>query len=69
MGLAEAGERAGLRADVPDLDGAAAAAAPPYSDEAFLAAQDPSWTNLTRCRERDECREKLVELGLLNPVR
>jgi len=23
------------------------------------AVQDPSWTELTRCRERDECREKL----------
>ncbi len=31
----------------------------------FLAVQDPTWTELTRCRERDECREKLVRLGLL----
>ncbi len=31
----------------------------------FLAAQDPSWQELARCRERDECREKLVRLGLL----
>ena len=44
---------------------AASSAAPPYSDEAFLAAQDPSWASLKRCRERDECREKLVRLGLL----
>lgn len=31
----------------------------------FMAAQDPSWQDLARCRERDECREKLVRLGLL----
>jgi thymidylate synthase (FAD) len=31
----------------------------------FLAAQDPSWKDLARCRERDECREKLARLGLL----
>jgi thymidylate synthase (FAD) len=31
----------------------------------FLAAQDPSWKELARCRERDECREKLMRLGLL----
>lgn len=39
--------------------------APPYCDADFLAAQDPSWRELTRCRERDECRDKLVALGLL----
>lgn len=38
---------------------------PPYSDEAFLAAQDPAWAGLKRCRERDECRAKLVRLGLM----
>ncbi|MBX3439866.1 MAG: FAD-dependent thymidylate synthase [Planctomycetaceae bacterium] len=37
----------------------------PHSEEAFLAAQDPTWADLTRCRERDECREKLVRLGIL----
>jgi thymidylate synthase (FAD) len=31
----------------------------------FMAAQDPSWVALTRCRERDECREKLARIGLL----
>jgi thymidylate synthase (FAD) len=31
----------------------------------FLAVQDPTWRDLARCRERDECREKLVRLGLL----
>lgn len=36
------------------------------SDEAdFVAAQDPAWAGLSRSRERDECREKLVHLGLL----
>jgi thymidylate synthase (FAD) len=35
------------------------------TEEDFLAAQDPSWKELTRSRERDECRAKLVELGLL----
>lgn len=37
----------------------------PADEEAFLAAQDPSWASLSRCRERDECREKLVHLGLV----
>jgi thymidylate synthase (FAD) len=35
------------------------------NDEDFLAVQDPSWAELKRCRERDECREKLIHLGLL----
>jgi thymidylate synthase (FAD) len=26
---------------------------PPFSQAAFLAAQDPTWADLTRCRERD----------------
>jgi len=33
--------------------------------EDFLAVQDPSWVDLERCRERDECRDKLVRLGIL----
>jgi len=37
----------------------------PASSSDFLAAQDPSWSPLARCRERDECREKLMRLGLL----
>ncbi len=45
---------------------AASGKAPPYSSADFLAAQDESWRDLTRCRERDECREKLVDLGLLS---
>ncbi|MCP4787103.1 MAG: FAD-dependent thymidylate synthase [Fuerstiella sp.] len=40
-------------------------AAPPFSDEAFLAAQDPKWVPLKRSRERDECRGKLQHLGLV----
>jgi thymidylate synthase (FAD) len=35
------------------------------TEEDFLAAQDPSWREIARSRERDECRAKLVELGLL----
>ncbi len=34
-------------------------------DDDFLAVQDASWAELSRSRERDECREKLVELGLM----
>jgi thymidylate synthase (FAD) len=37
----------------------------PADEEAFLAAGDPSWRNLPRCRERDECRVKLLRLGLM----
>ncbi len=45
----------------------AAAGAVPASESAFAAASDPTWANLARCRERDECREKLVRLGIVNP--
>lgn len=37
------------------------------SESDFLAVQDAAWSDMTRCRERDECREKLVQLGLLPP--
>jgi thymidylate synthase (FAD) len=37
----------------------------PAGEDAFMAAGDPAWAGLTRCRERDECREKLTQLGLL----
>ncbi len=40
-------------------------AAPPFSEENFLAAQDETWRDLSRSRERDECREKLTSLGML----
>ena len=39
----------------------------PASQADFLAAQDPSWRNLERSRERDECLQKLVSLGLVQP--
>jgi thymidylate synthase (FAD) len=35
------------------------------TEQDFLAAQDATWADLTRCRERDECRVKLVRLGIL----
>jgi thymidylate synthase (FAD) len=31
----------------------------------FMAVQDDTWTGMQRCRERDECRDKLVRLGIL----
>jgi thymidylate synthase (FAD) len=43
----------------------AAAGRAQATDEDFLAAQDPTWAKLQRCRERDECREKLRLLNLL----
>jgi thymidylate synthase (FAD) len=39
----------------------------PATEQDFLAAQDPAWKELARCRERDECREKLRRLGILRP--
>ncbi|MFM9057890.1 MAG: FAD-dependent thymidylate synthase, partial [Planctomycetaceae bacterium] len=39
----------------------------PASHADFLATQDPSWRDLARCRERDECLDKLVNLGLVAP--
>ncbi len=44
---------------------AEAGTAPPYSVADFMAVQDETWRDLTRSRERDECREKLTDLGLL----
>ena len=40
----------------------------PAGNDAFMAAQDPSWVALERCRERDECLAKLVSLGLVRPA-
>jgi thymidylate synthase (FAD) len=37
----------------------------PADEDAFLAAGDLAWQDRVRCRERDECREKLATLGLL----
>ena len=42
----------------------AAAGRLPAGEEDFLAAGDPAWAGLARCRERDECRDKLTQLGL-----
>ena len=39
--------------------------APPFDEPAFLVAQDHSWKDLQRSRERDECRAKLIRLGLI----
>jgi thymidylate synthase (FAD) len=38
------------------------------TEEDFLLVQDAAWVQLKRSRERDECRAKLVELGLLPPL-
>jgi thymidylate synthase (FAD) len=35
------------------------------SEEDFLAVQDTTWIDLARCRERDECRDKLKLLNIL----
>jgi thymidylate synthase (FAD) len=40
----------------------------PFSVESFLEAQDDSWKDLKRCRERDECRDKLRQLGIVASV-
>ncbi len=37
----------------------------PATVEQFLQTQEPSWQPLERCRERDECLEKLQTLGLV----
>ncbi|MBS0211166.1 MAG: FAD-dependent thymidylate synthase [Planctomycetes bacterium] len=42
-----------------------AASGRPATDEDFMAVQDPTWIGMTRCRERDECREKLASLNIL----
>ena len=39
--------------------------APPFTEAAFLAAQDPTWATLKRSRERDECCSKLQRMGLV----
>jgi thymidylate synthase (FAD) len=36
-----------------------------WTDEDFAAVQDATWAGKDRCRERDECREKLVQLEML----
>lgn len=43
----------------------AAAGRLPADERDFLAAQHPAWARQERSREREECREKLVRLGLM----
>lgn len=38
---------------------------PPFHQEDFLACQDPAWRELNRSRERDECWQKLLRLGIV----
>ena len=40
----------------------------PAGENDFLAAQDPSWAGLQRCRERDECFAKFIRLGIVKQV-
>ncbi len=40
---------------------------PPFSVDDFLAVQPAAWRELNRCRERDECLQKLIALGLVEP--
>ena len=47
----------------------AAAGRFPAEEADFLAVQDASWEALARCRERDECRAKLLRLGLLRAMK
>jgi len=47
----------------------AAAGKLPATEANFLAAQDPTWIDLERSRERDECRNKLVRLGLITSAK
>jgi thymidylate synthase (FAD) len=42
--------------------------APPWSEITFLSVQDKSWAGHTRCRERDECLQKLRTLGLVADI-
>jgi len=44
----------------------AAAGRLPATEADFAAAGDPTWAEMNRCRERDECRDKLIELNLLH---
>ncbi|MBR5626301.1 MAG: FAD-dependent thymidylate synthase [Thermoguttaceae bacterium] len=39
----------------------------PASTEDFQKNLIPQWQNLERCRERDECLEKLIRIGIVKP--
>ncbi|MBW3541627.1 MAG: FAD-dependent thymidylate synthase [Planctomycetes bacterium] len=43
-------------------------ARPPFDHAMFLAAQDDTWKDLKRSRERDECLAKLVRLGIVSDL-
>ena len=43
----------------------AAAGRVPAAEADFLAVAGSGWRQPDRCRERDECREKLVRLGII----
>lgn len=53
------------RLDAAVIQRLSAAAKVPANELDFLAAQDPAWAKLTRCREREECLEKLKKLGVV----
>ncbi|WP_417848511.1 FAD-dependent thymidylate synthase [Thalassoglobus sp.] len=38
---------------------------PPFDETVFLESQDSTWKELTRSRERDECRSKLIRMGIM----
>lgn len=38
----------------------------PFTKQQFLECQHKDWRDLKRCRERDECLEKLITLGIVN---
>src|SRR5690606_1669944 len=38
---------------------------PPFDESAFLECQDSAWKELSRSRERDECRSKLIRMGIM----
>ena len=40
----------------------------PHGRGAFMAAQHEDWRSLEKCRERDECWQKLLNLGLVADV-
>ncbi|HEX7449226.1 MAG TPA: FAD-dependent thymidylate synthase [Pirellulales bacterium] len=44
----------------------AAEGRPRATNDDFMAVQPPEWVELKRSRERDECHEKLVTLGILD---
>ena len=51
--------------ETSSTSGLVAAGGVPADEAAFLAAGEPTWNGLNRCRERDECLEKLMRLGIV----